>query len=47
MEIFKIKEVLDIEYIPTEEMLLFRKNEQEQLRRVFKNISSVPNPLVC
>jgi cell division control protein 6 len=47
MEIFKNKEVLDIEYIPTEDMLLLRKNEQEQLRRVFKNISSVPNHLAC
>jgi cell division control protein 6 len=47
MEIFRNKQVLDIEYIPTEEMLLFREKEQEQLRRVFKNISSVPNHLVC
>jgi cell division control protein 6 len=47
MEIFKKKELLDIEYIPTEEMILFRKNEQDQLRRVFKNISSVPNHQVC
>ena len=31
MEIFKNKEVLDIEYIPTEEMLLYRGKEQEHL----------------
>ncbi len=47
MQIFKNKEVLDIEYIPTEELLLYRENEQDQLRRVFKNIASVPNHLVC
>jgi len=47
MEIFKNKEVLDINYIPTEDLLLFRENEKEKLKIVFNSMGGIPSHLMC
>jgi cell division control protein 6 len=47
MEIFTDKKFLDIKYIPTEELLVHRKEEKISLKPVFKNFGNSQQIIFC